>query len=136
MLNILQDVKIAIDLIGKVNKARKSGAVAIQLCSVYCVPSATSGSGFYNTIEGCLTWRCGSEVDKAIMDIFKSLPYGTQRWLEFTPDQPGGWVERAQFWRKQLQPVLPEKTYHTVMVLFIGWYAHCLRERKKVTERG
>lgn len=130
-MNILQDIKTAIKITGEVRKARDAGADAIQIKPVYTVPCVRLGPAYYNTVEGCQTDKLGRDIDRAVMEVFKSLPYKTQRWLEFTPDEPGGWVERARFWQQQLKPVLPPKMYHSVMVVFIGWYAHCLRMRKR-----
>lgn len=126
-MQILQDIKTAVRLTSAVRTARKAGADAIQVTPVFTVPRVTFAPAYYNTIEGCLTHRLGHDINRAVMDVFKGLPYETQRQLEFTPEEPGGWAERARFWQRQLKPALPPKNYHSVMALFINWYAHCLR---------
>lgn len=132
-MQILQDIKTAVKLTGEIRKARKAGASAVQIKPVYTVPCITLKPAYLNTVEGCQTHKLGRDTDRAVMEVFKSLPYEVQRRLEHTPDEPGGWVERARFWQKQLRPVLPPEMYHEVMVLFIGHYARCLRRRKEAT---
>lgn len=73
---------------------------------------------------------CGRDTEKAVRNVFYSLPEETQHSLTFCPKKPGEWVERTRFWQQQLKPALPPKMYHDVMILFIGWYIHCLRMRK------
>lgn len=135
-MNILQDIKTAANVFGEVRKARKSGASAVQIKPVYTVPCVTFKPAYLNTIEGCLTWKCGRDADRAVMEVFKSLPYEVQRRLEFTPLEPGGWGERARFWQQQLKPVLPPKMYHDVIILFIEWYIHCLKREKAGGEQN
>lgn len=89
-MNILQDIKTAIKITGEVRKARDAGANTIQIKPIYTVPCVRLGPAYYNTIEGCQTDKMGRDIDRAIMEVFKSLPYETQRELEFTPDEPGG----------------------------------------------
>jgi len=130
-MNILQDIKTAANVFGEVRKARKTGASAVQVRPVYTVPVYNPKPCFLNTIEGPQAWNHGRDVYKAVSEVFHSLPYETQRRLEFTPEQPGEWVERAQLWQQQLRPTLPPKMYHDVMALFIHWYAHCFRMRRE-----
>lgn len=134
-MNILQDIKTAASIFGEVRKARKRGANAVQIEPVYSVPCVTLKPAYRNTVEGCQTWKLGLDADRAVMEIFKSLPYETQRRLEFSPEKPGEWAERTRFWQQQLKPALPPKMYHDVMILFVGWYIHCLRLRKEATAR-
>ena len=130
-MTILQDIKTAVKMTGQIRKARKAGADAVQIKPVYTIPCITLGPAYYNTMEGCLMHRLGRKADCAVKEVFKNLPYETKRRLEFTPEKPGKWVERAHFWAGELEPVLPSGMYHKVMALFTGWYAHCLRMRKE-----
>lgn len=130
MINIFKDISAAAKTFGAIHKARKAGADAVRIKPVYIVPSVTLAPAYPNTIEGCQSWKLGRDVDRAVMNVFMRQPYEVQRQLEFTPKEPGGWVERARFWQKELKPALPPKMYHNVMVLFIHWYAHCLRREK------
>ena len=123
----MQDIKTAANVFGAVRRARKAGASGVQIKPVQTLPIITLAPGYYNTMEGCLTYKLGRDTDNAVRAVFKSLPYETQRRLEFTPKKPGEWVERARFWQRELEPVLPPKMKHEVMMLFIGWYAHCIR---------
>lgn len=119
------DIKTAVKVTGAIRKARKTGADAVQIRPVYTVPVVTLAPSYYNTIEGGKTHNLGPGIDRAVIEVFKSLPYETQRRLE--RDEMGGWAERARFWQQQLKPVLPSDQYHKVMILFIRWYAQCLR---------
>jgi len=131
-MQFLQNIRTAANVFGAVRKARKAGADAVQIRAVYSVPVYVPKPAFLNTIEGCQAWNSGRDVYKAVLEVFKSLPYETQRRLEFTPKGPGEWVERAQFWQQQLKPALPPEMYCDVMILFIHWYAHCLRMKREV----
>ncbi len=124
---LFQDIRTAANVFGEVRKARKAGASAVEIKPVYTVPVYTLKPCFLNTVEGCQTWKLGRDIDQAVSKVFYGLPYDVQRRLEFTPEEPGGWAERARFWQRQLRPVLPPRMYHDVMVLFLHWYAHCLR---------
>ena len=130
-MNILQDIKTAANVFSAVRKARRSGASGVQVKPVLAVPIITFAPAWRNTMEGCLTWKLGRDTDIAVKAVFKGLPYETQRRLEFAPKKPGEWAERAQFWQKELAPALPPRMYHAVMMLFIGWYARCLRMEKE-----
>lgn len=130
-MNILQDIKTAANMFCEVRKARKAGANSIRVRVAHTIPIYDLAPSFYNTIEGGLTWKLGRDTSEAVRTVFKGFPYETQRRLEFTPENPGEWAERARFWQQQLKPVLPPKEHHAVMALFIGWYAHCLRMRKE-----
>ena len=132
-MTILQDIKTAVKMTGQIRKARKAGADAVQIKPVYTIPCISFGPALYNTMEGCLMHRLGPEADCAVKEVFKNLPYEIQRHLEFTPEKPGEWVERAHFWAEELKPVLPTGMYHKVMALFTGWYVHCLRMGKEAT---
>lgn len=127
MGNIFTDVKTAIKLTGEARKARKAGASGIQVRPVYTLPHALPAPAYFNTIEGCITWELGREIDWAVARCFKSLPCETQRRLEHSPQTKLEWAARARFWKEQLQPTLPPPQYHKTLALFIGWYAHCLR---------
>lgn len=131
-MNILRDIQTAVKLIGEIRKAEKKGASAVQIKPVYTVPCVTFKPTWCNTIENSLTWKLGRDTNRAVMEVFKGFPYEVQRRLGFTPKGQGAWVERARFWQQELRPILPPRTYHAVMALFVNWYAHCLRMRKEV----
>lgn len=130
-MNILQDIKTAAKLTREIRRAKKDGASGVHIKPVYMVPIINPGPAYYNTMEGCLTWKLGRDTEQAVMKFFKELPYETQRRLEFTPEKPGEWVECARFWQRELRPILPSKMYHETMIMFIHWYARCLRRRKE-----
>lgn len=129
-MNILQDIKTAATVFGKVREARKNGADAVQIKPVYIVP-AFKPTYWTGTMEACLVR--GGETEKAVRDVFYLLPEETQHSLTFSPKKSGEWVKRARFWQQQLKPALPPKTYHDVMILFIEWYIYCLRMKKEST---
>lgn len=129
-MNILQDIKTAVKVTNEVRKARKAGANAVQIKPVYTVPMLKTGLWPW-TMEACL--MRGGEVESAVVAVFETFPHEVQRSLTFTPTEPGGWADRARFWQRQLKTSLPVKAYHDVMILFLGWYSHCLRMRKEAT---
>lgn len=128
-MSIFQDIKTAVKVTSAIRKAREAGADAVQIKPVYTVPCVTFGPAYANTIEWGQTWKVSYEADRAVMEVFKGLPYEVQRRLEFSPKNPGEWAARARFWQQQLKPVLPPKMYHAVMAQFTHWYAYCIRRR-------
>lgn len=128
-MNILQDIKTAAAVYGAVREARKAGADRVRIEPVYKVPCFILAPAYLNTMEGCLTWELGRDADQAVKMVFNALPHETQRRLEYTPEAPGEWVDRARFWQQELKPALSPKTYHAVMALFCNWYARCRRRR-------
>ena len=130
MPNIFTDAITAVKLTGEVRKARKAGADAVKIQPIYTVP-VLKPTYWTGTMEACL--MCGGDTEKAVRDVFYSLPEEAQHSLTFSPEKPEEWVERARFWQQQLKPALPSKMYHDVMLLFTGWYIHCLRMRKETT---
>lgn len=131
----MRDIQTAVKLTGEIRKARKAGASAVQIRPMYKVPFVDLKPAWCNTIESGLTWELSRDTDRAVMEVFDGLPYEVQRQLEFTPEGPGAWVERARFWQRELRSVLPPKTYHAVMALLANWYAHRLRMRKEAQVR-
>lgn len=127
-MKILQGITAAANLFDALCKARKEGASAVRITPLYNIPAVTFKPAYLNTIEGCQTWKCGDEADRAVMDVFNSLPYEVQRKLEFSPKSPGEWILRARFWQAHLRPALPPEMYHEVMLTLVSWYAHCLRQ--------
>lgn len=130
-MNILQDIKTAVKLTGEIRKARKNGADSVQVRPVCTLPCVDFGPAYGNTMECGLSRLLDKATDRAVMEAFKRLPCDTQRWLNFTPREPGEWAERARFWQSELKPVLPTDMYHKTMALFIGHYSKCLRKRKE-----
>jgi len=130
-MGILQDIKTAASIFGEVRKAWENGADAVQLRPVKVLPVVKLAPGFLNTMEGCRVWNYDRVIYQAVEAVFYNLPDEVQRRLTCSPKQSGEWVERVEFWKKELRPILPEKTYHKVMALFINWYARCLRRRNE-----
>lgn len=78
-------------------------------------------NGFIDTLEGC---ALQGEAFQAVREVFRTLPPEARQGLLSTPKATGGWVSRAQFWRKALQPVLPKKLYHAAMQQILRGLAH------------
>lgn len=134
-MSLLKDIKTAAYLFSEVRKARKKGASGVLTKSFYSVPVLDFSPAYANTIEWGLSWRAGREADRAVMEVFKRTQYEKQRWLECSPKTSRDWVERARFWQRELEAVLPPAMYHKAMALFISWYIRCLRKRKGQAEQ-
>lgn len=80
------------------------------------------------TMEGCLfpgrKW-------KPVYDVFATFDKETQRRLTFTPED-GEWVDRVNFWKRELRPKLTPEMYHEAMLKICGWYVRCVRRRHTV----
>lgn len=133
MGNIFTDIATAVKVTSEVRKARKAGTDAVQIKPVCIMKCVDFTPAFLNTMERGQRLEPGKRTLSARERGFENRPYETRRRMEYTPENPGEWVERARFWQQQLRPVLPPKMYHTVMVKFISWYIHCLRRRKGTT---
>lgn len=127
-MNILRDITTAVKLTGEIRKARKVGASGFQVSPVYSLPVCKI-SYWTQTMEA--TIMRGGDTEKAVRDVFYALPEEIQHNFTFSPKK-GEWAERARFWQLELKPTLPPEMYHKVMLLFIGWYIHCLREKGAV----
>lgn len=125
-MNILQDIKTAVKLTGEIRKARKEGAT-LETHKVWLLPEIKITYWGWTIEAGHM---CGTDMGKAVRDVFYTLPEETQHALTFTPKEPRGWIDRARFWQRELKPALEPKTYHEVMLLLIGLYAKCLRKEK------
>ena len=129
-MQLLQDIKSAVRLTGEIRKARKAGASGAQLRPYCSIPVVTLKPAHLNTMEGSLVWNVSRDAYQFVQEIFDTLPHEAQRRLEYSPEAPGAWAERARFWRRELKSALPPKMYHRVMALFISWYIRCLRRAR------
>lgn len=125
--NIFTDIATAVKVTGEIRKARKAGADAVQVKPGYTVPMLKTTYWTW-TMEACL--MRGGDAERAVVAVFNALPEPVQHSLTFSPQKAGEWADRARFWQQQLKPALPPEMYHKVMILFISWYAHCLRMKK------
>ncbi len=125
MNNIVTDMKAAVNLFKDMRKARREGTgVVIKQCRE--LPFVKSGPGFYDTPEGCNLNHCGRRIDKAAREAFAALPYEEKRRMCFTP-KAGEYVERVDFWRHMLEPVLTAKELRAAMMRLLHLYIHCKR---------
>lgn len=125
-MNILQDIKTAVNVFGEVRKARKNGASAVKVKPVYTVP-VLHLSYWGSTMEGCLFY---GQKWKPLRDVFDSFDEETQHVLTFAPKEQREWVDRAKFWEEALRPALEPMLYHEAMIIIDHWYIHCMRMRR------
>ena len=133
-MNILQEIGTAAAVFGKVRKARKAGADAVQIKPVYTVPyrKPQGGHWFAGTPEAhILSWYPG--IYNAVRDVFQTLDNDTQYSYLFGP-KDGGWADRMRFWQELLRPTLEPKQYHEVMGILLPWAIRCLKWRKEAAE--
>lgn len=86
--------------------------------------------GFLNTVEGCLLINCGQDIFFPARNAFRMLPYETQKKFLYSP-KSGKLLERAQFWKTTLKPVLPDKEYREAMIAILRWYRHIKQVEKQ-----
>ena len=101
----------------------------IRIEPVRRVPVMHTG-GWYYTMEGCLFAKCSDGLKQAVRDVYNTFDEETREKLAVTPKTPGGWIERADFWRRHLCR-LPRKQYYLAMSCIVGWYARCVKRRKE-----
>ncbi|GAA0243338.1 hypothetical protein GCM10008922_00630 [Faecalicatena contorta] len=128
MNKIFTDIKIAATLFADVRKARKTGG-KIEIKRYTTKPVLGDIVGFYNTVEGCVLSHCAHEIVEAARDAFYQLPHEEQYRFRFAPET-GEFIERAQYWKALLQPVLTPKQCTAAMMIIIRWYIHIKRTRQ------
>ena len=131
MNNIVTDMKAAVNLFKDMRKARREGTgVVIKRCRE--LPLVKSGPGFYDTPEGCNLNHCGRVIDREAREAFAALPYEEKRRMCFTP-KAGEYVERAEFWRNMLEPVLTDKELRAAMMRLLRLYIYCKRREMEIS---
>ena len=83
------------------------------------------------TIEG---WNVfapmgNKELRQAVKEVYNGFDSDVQLALMHTPDRPGGWVDRARFWKSALRAALDLKLYHMAMEYILDWYVHRFTQR-------
>lgn len=130
MKGFMSDLHTAAKAFARAREARKQG-VDLQAQEMVSLP-VLKLTGWASLLEGTLFHD--RETDRAIRAVFYRLNPEIQRNLiRFTPKTSRGWLERAQFWREILEPALPTKMYHEVMIRLCSWYRHCINLRKGKT---
>lgn len=133
-MSILTYVKSAAEAIRTARAANRAGDRNLSIRAVRRIPCYSMGTSFINTLEyGLVNDR---EVERAIAQAFETLPPTVQRELLFTPKSPGGWAERALTWQYLLKPILPPRTYYSVISSFLVWYKRCIRRRNLELMKG
>ena len=133
-MSLWKNIKTAVRLTGDIRKEQKAGRT-VEIRTVWLAP-VLKPTYWGSTMESCLMHD--REMERAVLAVFRTFPESVQYSLTFSPKGPRGWVERARFWQRELEPALQPKMYLAVMVEFIRWYARCRKmqtnaERAKVT---
>lgn len=133
MNNLLSDVKTSAKVFGEIRKARKSGAdgVRVNAQPVKRLSIINSGAGLYDTIEGCVLSRCDRGITKAANEVFNALPVEERNRLAKDIEN-GEFIERADYWRELLKPVLSPKQLRDAMIQIIHWYIHIKRDLRTI----
>lgn len=120
MNNLINDVKTSARLFGKMRKVRKDGG-KIEIRRA--IPCINAGPSFHDTVEGCLLTHYGKDIHGIVQEFFYGLSYEKKHWLSFSPES-GGFIERANFWRGSLKPIMAPKQYGIAITAIIQWYIH------------
>lgn len=133
MHNLLSDVKTTTKLFNEIRKARKSGAdgVKVSMQPVRRFPVINKGAGLYDTIEGCVLSHCDGEINKAANEVFNALPVEERSRLARDIEN-GEFIERANYWRELLNPVLSPRQLNVAMMQIIHWYIHIKRDLRTI----
>lgn len=131
-MQILKDIKTAVELTGEIRKSREEGYI-IKPHMAWRVP-VHNISRWVWTMEACIL--VGHEAESAVIAVFSSFDEKTQLALTFAPKEPGGLAERARFWQRELKPVLPPRMYHKVVLLLLSRYSNCLRRSPNMNPSG
>lgn len=130
MRGFMSDLHIAAKVFARAREARKQDAI-LQVQETKNLPIFEFDS-WGATVEGSL-FAGDSKMSQAVSAVFYDLPPSQRHSLCSAPDTPRGWLERARFWQETLEPALPSKMYHEVMIRLCSWYRHCIDLRKGKT---
>lgn len=121
---LLCDIKTAAVVFKRMRELRKTGAdeLKVEMQPVKTLPIINRVS-FYETVEGCTLSNCGHDINGVALEVFRGLPYDVQHRLAFSPKN-GEFIERAQYWKSLLNPVMTEQQCRKAMLAIIGWYIH------------
>lgn len=120
---LIVDAKTAINLFGKMRKARKAGIeMEVQEVEVKKIP-VISAPGFYDTVEGCVFANCADNIHETTKNVFKAFTNEEKRQLAFSPED-GEFIDRVNFWKDALKPALPTRQYNIAMQSLLHWYIH------------
>lgn len=117
------DAKAAISLFKKMRKARKAGIktevyeVEAKQIPVISVP------GFYDMIEGCVFANCTNNIHETAKNVYKTFTNEEKRQLAFSP-KDGEFINRVNFWKDALKPVLSKSQYYIAIRSILHWYIH------------
>ncbi len=122
---MLKDVKTSVRLFSEMRKARKEGG-GFEIRRV--IPCINAGPAFYDTMEGCLLTHYGKDIHDIALEFFQGLPYEKKHWLSCSPAN-NEFVERAEFWRESLKPIMTSRQYGVAITAIIHWYIHVKQMR-------
>ena len=104
-------------------KKLRKGGKEVQLKLRKKVPIAEMVTGLLDTMEGAVLWnRIPKELYEKINRQYKLLSPKERRLMLFSSENPGGYLERAEWWRNFLQLMLSPKDVSRVMIILSKWY--------------
>lgn len=121
MSNVITDIKTAVKMFTEIRKARKEGA-AVEVKQFRQLPFVKCG-GFYNTVEGLTLAGLDKKIVNSSQGAFNGLSEDVKNLMYFSP-KDGEFVDRANFWRYLLEPVLTAEELRTAMICILRWYIH------------
>lgn len=131
-MNILQDIKTTVKLMGAVRKIRRTGAQIKLVCTLpSCELNGDAAYTFLDTAEGCALWRYRGTF-KAVKAVYDTFDADTKKALSFTPKE-GEYGYRVRFWQRELRPVLDSAQYHKAMSVIIAWAIRCAKMLRGIT---
>ena len=126
MRNFISELRIAAKVFKQAQKARQLGAV-LQVQEAVNLP-VYKLNGWGATLESTLL---RGQAYQAACEVFYELAPKVRHDLLFTPENSGGWLARAQFWREQLRPTLPPDVFHAAMIRLCSHYRNIIIRRKR-----
>lgn len=127
MSNFFKDAKKAIDIFTEIRKARKEGH-EIEVRQLRQIPLYT-GNSFLNTVEGCTLINHEEFIFEQVDEIFSQFSAEEQHRLAFAPKK-GEFINRVNFWRENLSPVMTNRDYRKAMITIISWYIKIIKMEK------
>ena len=121
--SVLTDIKTAAGVFKDIRQSRKDGREIVIQKRVVIPVMGSVGLGFYDTVEGCTLSNCGNDIDAIARNAFRGLSNEEKYKLSGVP-KDGEFIERANFWRELLRPVMTPRQYGVAITAILHWYIH------------
>lgn len=125
--NLFTDILSSINRFKELRKARKRD-YGCAITETVKIPLIDCNPSFFDTVEGCCIMNTNRSVYQAVKLIFDRFQPEEKYKLLLAPEE-GEFIARAQFWKRELKPIMQPKQYRKAICSILHWYIHIKRMR-------